>query len=83
MTHTLCEQVLARVLDYLRGCGVNIDRDVSVKALRIVEAALSEGEPDPMAYVMDQIEQHFELQPVPLPPAFPPLNRGSIGYDAY
>lgn len=86
---TPCEHALARVLGYLRLSGVALTRETTLGALRLVEEVLAEGEArideaDALiAGVMMRLPGRFALPEPELPEAFPPLMRGSIGYDAY
>lgn len=88
MTRTPCEHALARVLGYLRLSGVPVTRAVMLAALQLVEEVLAEGEPGAdeagvlIARAMARVPDRFALPELELPEAFPPLMRGSIGYDA-
>ncbi len=87
MTRSLAEEALARVMQYLVGAGLSPTTDLMREALQLVsevlEAAGPVGSPDPatfMTEVMDRLDQRFPLPDPLLPPATPPLERGSIHY---
>lgn len=88
MTRTPCEHALARVLGYLRLSGVPVTRAVMLAALQLVEEVLAETEPGAdeagvlIARAMARVPDRFALPECDLPQVFPPLMRGSIGYDA-
>lgn len=89
MSRTPCEHALARVLGYLRLTGVPLTRETMLVALRLVEETLAEAGPGVdeasalIARVMTRVPERFALPEPELPEAFPPLMRGSIGYDVY
>lgn len=74
------QEVLARVLAYLRALGLEENRDISRDALQLVQEAFASDSNDLYAYVMERLPQRFSLPDVPLPRAMPPVQRGSIGY---
>jgi len=90
---SLCEQVLARVLMYLRSLDVPETSEVAQQALRLVEEAFAYSEAHPekkseaesaeilFRYVMERLPQRFSLPDTPMPPSMPPVNRASIGYE--
>lgn len=90
---TASEHALSRVLGYLRLCGVPMDRDISIAALRLVEELVAElpatavCDDDPhdesglIEAVMLRLPTRFELPEPNLPPVFPRIERGSIHYD--
>lgn len=86
---SLSEQVLARVLMYLRTLGVVESREIAREALRLVEDAYasaenqsdSASEEDLFRYVMERLPQRFSLPDIPMPMSMPPVNRASIGYE--
>jgi len=87
MRHSLAEQTLSRILAYLDGLGVEPTREVMQDALALVAEAIeripSVGSPDEAELfeaVMERLPQHFSLPEPLLPPATPPLARGSIHY---
>lgn len=81
MNATLSEQLLARVIAYLEGLDMVVTRSASVRAMEMVQEALSQQEEDPFAYVMKQMPSQFALPQLELPPLGPPILRGSIGYS--
>jgi len=90
---TASEHALSRVLGYLRLCGVPMDRDVRIAALRLVEEVVAaspvpygaDGDPDDesglIEAVMLRFPQRFQLPEPSFPPVFPRIERGSIHYD--
>ena len=77
------ELALIRVLAYLEASGVRVTREVNLVALRLVQEALEDPAGAPLDYVMERIRERFSMPAEPLPPAFPAINRGSIGYDDF
>ncbi len=80
MAQSLAEQTLSRVCNYLSAMGVELTRDVTMQALRLVEAGLAEEREDPFSFVMTRVQEHFVLQNEPLPTTAPPITRGSMGF---
>lgn len=80
MQRPISEQVLMRVHSYLEANGVELTPELSLRAMKLVEDALVQPDQAPMAFAMTELPRQFPLPPIPLPPAFPPLARGSIGY---
>ncbi len=78
---TLSEQLLARVFAYLEGLDMVVTRSASVRAMELVQEALSQQDEEPFAYVMERLPRQFALPQLELPPLGPPINRGSIGYS--
>lgn len=81
MSDTLCELLLARIIAYLEGLDMVITPSLSIRALDLVENALSQPDLDPFTYLMEQIPEQFALPQLELPPLAPPIKRGSIGYN--
>ncbi|MDX5363252.1 MAG: hypothetical protein LPJ91_03755 [Pseudazoarcus pumilus] len=86
---TLAEEALSRVMQYLVSAGISPTPDVMREALQLVSEVLDEAspvaEPDaPMLFarIMDLLPERFSLPDPLLPPASPPLERGSIHYGA-
>ncbi len=77
------ELALTRILAYLEASGVEVTREVNLAALRLVQEALEDSNAAPLDYVMSRIREQFSVPVQPLPPAFPAINRGSIGYDDF
>ena len=77
------ELALTRMLAYLEASGVEVTREVNLAALRLVQEALEDPAGAPLDYVMERIRERFNMPAERLPPAFPTLNRGSIGYDEF
>jgi hypothetical protein len=82
MTQTLAEHALCRVCDYLSAMGVDLTQEVTIQALRLVEAGLASKEEDPLNWIMKQVDNYFALHNPELPPATPPIVRGSLSYGA-
>lgn len=76
------EQALSRVHDYLSAMGIEITREVTVQILRLVEAGFAPEQEDPLHFIMTRLDECFPLQKPDLPPANPPIVRGSMGYEA-
>lgn len=90
MTRTLAEEALSRVMQYLVSAGISPTPDVMHEALQLVSEVLAEAspvvEPDGtalIARIMDHLPERFSLPEPLLPPATPPLERGSIRYGAH
>ncbi len=79
MTQSLAEQTLSRVCDYLSAMGVELTREVTMEALKLVEAGLAEEQEDPLYFVMARVHEHFMLQSPRFPMSAPPITRGSMG----
>ncbi len=77
------ELALTRILTYLEASGLEVTREVNLAALRLVQEALEDPAGAPLEYVMERIRERFNMPAQPLPPAFPAINRGSIGYDDF
>ncbi len=80
MARSLAEQTLSRVCNYLSAMGIELTRDVTTQALKLVEAGLDEEQEDPFDFVMTRIHEAFTLQYVTLPTTAPPITRGSMGF---
>lgn len=80
MKRNLAELLLSRVNAYLEAFGLVLTREQSLLVLKLVEDALTQQDQDPMAFAMSELPRRFQLPTIPLPSAFPPLERGSIGY---
>ena len=83
MDRSLAEQALTRVCDYLSAMGVELTREVSLHALKLIEAGLASEREDPLHFIMTRLDECFPLQNPDLPSAYPPIIRGSMGYDAH
>lgn len=81
MPVTLCELLLARIIAYLEGLDMIITPSLSIRALELVEVALSHPDVDPFTYLMEQLPEQFALPQLELPPLAPLIKRGSIGYN--
>lgn len=88
MARSLAEEAVSRVMQYLSSAGVTPTTDVMRDTLQLVSEVLDAagplGTPEPaafMAEVMNRVEERFALPEPLLPPATPPLTRGSIHYD--
>ncbi len=80
MARTLGEHALSRVLEYLAGTGAELNDAHTLIAFQLIEEGLRSGQPQLMAWVMDELPRRFDLPQVPLPPVAPVIERGSIGY---
>nr|WP_067290091.1 hypothetical protein [Marinobacterium profundum] len=80
MAHTLGEHALSRVLEYMAGTGAELTDAHTLIAFKLIEEGLQSGQPDLMAWVMDELPLRFDLPQRPLPPVAPAIVRGSIGY---
>ncbi len=80
MAQSLAEQTLSRVCNYLSAMGVELTRDVTMQALKLIEAGLAEKQDDLFHFVMTRVHEHFTLQSVSLPTTAPPITRGSMGF---
>jgi hypothetical protein len=76
------EQALSRVHDYLSAMGVEITREVTVQILRLVEAGFASEQEEPLHFIMTRLDECFPLPKPDLPSAYPPIIRGSMGYEA-
>ncbi len=80
MAQSLAEQTLSRVCNYLSAMGVELTREVTVQALKLVEAGLASAQEDPFHFVMERVNDHFALQNPVLPTTTPPIIRSSMGF---
>jgi hypothetical protein len=80
MTRSLAEQILSRVCNYLSAMGVELTRDVTLRALTLVEAGLASEQKDPLQFVMTRMHDHFAIQHPELPTTAPPITRGSMSF---
>jgi hypothetical protein len=76
------EQALSRVYDYLSAMGIEITREVTLQILRLVESGFASEQEDPLHFIMARLDECFPLQKPDLPSANPPIERGSMGYEA-
>jgi hypothetical protein len=76
------EQALSRVHDYLSAMGIEITREVTVQILRLVEAGFASEQEEPLHFIMTRLDECFPLPKPDLPSAYPPIIRGSMGYEA-
>jgi hypothetical protein len=76
------EQALSRVHDYLSAMGIEITREVTVQILQLVEAGFASEQEDPIHFIMTRLDECFPLPKPNLPSAYPPIIRGSMGYEA-
>ncbi len=80
MARSVAEQMLSRVCDYLSAMGVALTREVTMKALELVEAGLAEEQEHPFHFVMARVHKHFTLQNPRFPITAPPITRRSMGF---
>lgn len=80
MARSLAEQTLSRVCNYLSAMGVELTRDVTLQALKLVEAGLASEQEDPFHYVMTRVNERFAIQNPVLPTTAPPITRSSMGF---
>jgi hypothetical protein len=99
MAQILCEEALARALDYLQSRGIPLTHEVTLTVLQLVAAALAEDiatenaaandyltsseQERFIARVMRALPLHFQFSEIPLPQTSPPIVRTSIGYEGY
>ena len=83
MAQLPCQEALARVIAYLRGCGINPGIDECRSALKLVDQALQQSSNgDYLQTTMDLLPQYFDLPATKvILTAAPELKRGSMGYD--
>lgn len=82
MDRSLAELALSRVCDYLSAMGVELTREVSLQALKLIEAGLASEHEKPLHFIMTRLDECFPLQNPDLPSTHPPIIRGSMGYHA-
>jgi hypothetical protein len=80
MARSLAEQTLSRVCNYLSAMGVELTREVTMQALKLVEAGLASEHEDPLHFVMARVHEHFAIQNPVLPTTAPPITRSSMGF---
>jgi len=80
IARSLAEQTLSRVCNYLSAMGVELTREVTMQALKLVEAGLASEQEDPFHFVMAKVHEHFAIQKPVLPTTVPPIIRGSMGF---
>jgi hypothetical protein len=80
IAQTLAEQTLSRVCNYLSDMGVELTREVTIQALKLVEAGLTSEQEDPLHFVMARVHEHFAIQKPVLPTTAPPITRSSMGF---
>lgn len=99
MAQILCEEALARALDYLQCRGIPLTHEVTLAVLQLIATVLAEdiaaknataddhsagGEQERfIARVMKLLPLHFQFAEIPLPQTSPPIARTSIGYEEY
>ena len=77
---SLAEQTLSRVCSYLSAMGVELTREVTMQALKLVEAGLASEQEDPLHFVMTRVNTHFAIQNPVFPITTPPIVRSSMGF---
>ena len=80
MARSLAEQTLARVCNYLSAMGVELNREVTTQALKLIETGLASEQEDPLHFVMARVNEHFAIQNPVLPTTAPPITRSSMGF---
>lgn len=80
MDPSLAELALSRVCDYLSAMGVELTREVSLQALKLIEAGLASEREDPLHFIMTRLDECFPLHNPDLPSVHPQIIRGSMGY---
>ena len=81
MARSLAEQTLSRVCNYLSAMGVELTREVTMQALKLVEAGLASKHEYPIHFAMARLHEHFAIQKPVLPTAAPPITRSSMGFN--
>lgn len=77
---SLYAHVVERAFQYLNLSECEVDSDTAREVLQIVDAELGRGEAALLSRVLDRLEQRLDRMPHVIPPAAPPLCRGSIGH---
>jgi len=80
MARSLAEQTLSRVCNYLSAMGVELTREVTMQALKLIEAGLASEQEDPLHFVMARVNEHFAIQNPVLPTTAPPITRSSMRF---
>ncbi len=80
MDRSLAEQTLSRVCSYLSAMGIELTREVTMQALKLVEAGLASEQEDPLHFVMTRVNTHFVIQNPVFPATTPPIIRSSMGF---
>ncbi len=81
MARSLVEQTLSRVCNYLSAMGVELTREVTMQALKLVEAGFASEQEDPLHFVMARVNEHFAIQNPVLPTTAPPITRSSMRFS--
>lgn len=86
MAEISLQDVFNRVFTYLRASGVEMTVERYRTLLHLIEESVASVGDDGqegklLASAMELIPRYFDLPERRLPPATPPLCRGSIGYD--
>jgi hypothetical protein len=81
MARSLVEQTLSRVCNYLSAMGVELTREVTMQALKLVEAGFASEQEDPLHFVMSKANDHFGIQNPVLPTTVPPITRSSMRFS--
>lgn len=76
----LYEHTVQRAFQYLQLAHCPVDAQTAREVLRIVDAELVHGERALTSRVLDRLEARFNPAPLSMPPAAPPLQRGSVGH---
>ena len=77
---SLAEHTLSQVCHYLSAMGIELTREVTLRALKLVEAGLASEQKDPLHFVMARVHEHFAIQKPVLPTTAPPITRSSMGF---
>lgn len=75
---TLYEQVVRRAFQYMNLSQESTDSATARRVLQIVDAELAHGEAGLLARVMDRLTEGNVCRGTEIPPAVPPIHRGSI-----
>ncbi len=75
------ETALDRIGTCLKACGVEPDRDTSMKILALIQEGLQTHPDELLDWLMREARLRLIPDPPSLPEATPPLVRGSIGYE--
>jgi hypothetical protein len=75
------EAALLRAFAYLRSSGLTINQAVALTVLRLIEELLQANHADLLTVMMQKLPERITLPQPQLPPSFPLIHRGSIGYD--
>lgn len=77
----MIDLAFVRASAYLAAAGAPPTRENTLRLLRLLEEAIDRS--DRLGWVIGELPARFGLPAPQVPPAMPPIRRGSIGYDSY